>query len=46
MGSGAMKSAQWLEWEGDWYYLTETGRMAVDTEVGGYYLNADGAWEE
>ena len=45
-GSGAMKSAQWLEWEGDWYYLTETGRMAVDTEVGGYYLNADGAWEE
>ena len=43
-GSGAMKTAQWLEWKGDWYYLTESGRMAVDTTVGGYYVNASGVW--
>ena len=43
-GSGAMKTAQWLEWKGDWYYLTESGRMAVDTEIGGYYVNASGVW--
>ena len=45
-GSGAMKSAQWLEWKGNWYYLTESGKMAADTTVGGYYVNADGVWVE
>ena len=45
-GSGAMKAACWVEWKGEWYYLTETGKMAVDTDIGGYYVNAEGAWVE
>ena len=43
-GSGAMKTAQWVQWKGFWYYLTESGKMATDTEIGGYYVNADGVW--
>ncbi len=45
-GSGAMKSASWVQWKGYWYYLTETGRMAADTWVGDYYVDASGAWVE
>ena len=45
-GSGAMKAACWVEWKGEWYYLTETGKMAADTDIGGYYVNAEGAWVE
>ncbi|HIR60922.1 MAG TPA: choline-binding protein A, partial [Candidatus Faecivivens stercoravium] len=45
-GSGAMKAAQWVEWKGEWYYLTETGKMAADADIGGYYVNAEGAWVE
>ena len=45
-GSGAMKAASWLEWKGDWYYLTETGKMAADTDIGDYYVGASGAWAE
>ena len=30
-GDGAMKAAQWVEWKGEWYYLTESGKMAVST---------------
>ena len=45
-GSGAMKAAQWVEWKGAWYYLTETGKMAADTDIGGYYVNAEGVWVE
>ena len=43
-GDGAMKAAQWVEWKGEWYYLTESGKMAVSTEIGGYTVNADGVW--
>ena len=43
-GSGAMKSAQWLQWKGHWYYLTESGKMAVGTDIGGYYVDASGVW--
>ena len=43
-GSGAMKTAQWLEWKGDWYYLTESGQMAADTTIGGYYVDANGIY--
>ena len=43
-GDGAMKAAQWVEWKGEWYYLTESGKMAVSTEIGGYIVNADGVW--
>ena len=43
-GDGAMKAACWLQWKGAWYYLTETGRMAVNADIGGYYVNADGVW--
>ena len=43
-GSGAMKTAQWTQWKGEWYYLTETGRLAVDTPIGGYTVNAGGVW--
>ena len=45
-GSGAMKSASWVQWKGRWYYLTETGRMTADTWVGDYYVDASGAWVE
>ncbi len=45
-GSGAMKAASWVEWQGGWYYLTESGKMAVSTDVGGYYVGADGRWAE
>ena len=45
-GSGAMKAAQWVEWKGAWYYLTETGKMAADADIGGYYVNAEGVWVE
>ena len=41
-----MKAAQWVEWKGEWYYLTETGKMAADADIGGYYVNAEGAWVE
>ena len=43
-GDGAMKAAQWVEWKGEWYYLTESGRMAVSTDIGGYTVNAGGVW--
>ena len=43
-GDGAMKAAQWVEWKGEWYYLTESGKMAVSTDIGGYTVNADGVW--
>ncbi len=36
----------WLQIGNVWYYLTETGKMAVDTDIGGYYVNAEGAWVE
>ena len=37
-------AACWLGWKGDWYYLAETGKMAVDTDIGGYYVGPSGVW--
>ena len=34
----------WQEIDGSWYYFDADGRMARDTEIDGYYVNADGIW--
>ena len=44
-GDGAMKKAGWIQWDGNYYYLTASGRMAVNTTTpDGYYVNANGIW--
>ena len=46
-GDGAMKKAGWIQWDGNYYYLTASGRMAVNTTTpDGYYVNANGVWNE
>ena len=42
---GAMKTG-WQLVNHKWYYLRSSGRMAYNTWIGGYYVNADGAWVE
>ena len=42
---GAMKTG-WQLVNHKWYYLRSNGRMAYNTWIGGYYVNADGAWVE
>ena len=39
-----MKAACWLQWKGGWYYLTETGKMAVNADIGGYTVDGNGLW--
>ena len=40
-GDGAMKTG-WQQIDGNWYYFYDSGKMAVNTTVEGYTLNADG----
>lgn len=36
----------WCEIDGNWHYFyPETGEMAVNTEVQGFYVNLDGIWK-
>lgn len=42
--SGAMKASQWFEVSGKWYYVDGSGALAVNTTVGGYTVDANGAW--
>lgn len=43
-GSGAMLKG-WQQIGGVWYYFnTDNGAMACNTTIGGYKLNANGAW--
>lgn len=44
-GSGAMKTG-WQQIGGKWYYLNSNGVMVSNTTIDGYYIGADGSWEE
>lgn len=41
--SGAMKTG-WQLINGKWYYLYSDGKMAVNTKIGNYYIDRNGAW--
>ncbi|CUU49383.1 cell wall-binding protein [Clostridium beijerinckii] len=41
--NGYMKTG-WVKDKNNWYYLYDSGEMAKNTSVGGYEVNADGAW--
>lgn len=34
----------WQEIDGKWYYLYESGEMATNATIGGYYVNSNGEW--
>lgn len=34
----------WQHIRGNWYYLANDGKMAADTWIGSYYVNASGEW--
>lgn len=34
----------WQNIQGKWYFFNDTGYMAHDTYVDGYYLGSDGVW--
>lgn len=40
---GSMKTG-WQKVNSKWYYMYEDGRMAADTWIGEYYVNASGEW--
>lgn len=40
---GIMRTG-WQKIDGTWYYFYDSGSMAHDVWIGGYYLNSDGAW--
>lgn len=42
--SGWYPTKQWLQIDGSWYYFKDSGYMAVNEWVDGYYLGEDGAW--
>ena len=40
-----MAADQWVQWNGNWYYLNSDGSMAKDTVVTvGYRIGEDGVW--
>ena len=41
--SGAMVTG-WFQVNGKWYYAYGSGALAVNTTVGGYYVNYNGEW--
>ncbi|MFD0769845.1 hypothetical protein ACFQZ1_13610 [Bacillus sp. CGMCC 1.60114] len=41
--SGVMQTG-WVSTGGKWYYFYDSGEMAHDTYVNGYWLGSDGAW--
>ena len=41
--SGAMVTG-WFQVNGKWYYAYSSGAIAVNTTVGGYYVNYNGEW--
>ncbi len=43
---GANLCSGWEKIDGKWYYFKDTGVMAADETVEGYYVGADGAWQE
>ena len=43
---GANLCNGWEKIDGKWYYFKDTGVMAADETVEGYYVGTDGAWQE
>lgn len=41
--SGAMKTG-WLNDNGTWYYLNDSGVMVTDTVIDGCTINENGVW--
>lgn len=41
--NGDMKTG-WFQVNGNWYYAYDSGALAINTTVGGYYLNYNGEW--
>lgn len=44
MNSNGTMYIGWLQDGSNWFYLNSNGAMAYSTEIGGYYLGANGAW--
>lgn len=42
--SGIMQTGWFKDTDGKWYYLKSNGEMALNENVGGYYINANGVW--
>lgn len=40
---GSMKTG-WIQVKSSWYYLYQNGEMALNTNIDGYQIGADGAW--
>ena len=44
---GTYVTNAWKQVDGNWYYFDENSLMATDqTTPDGYYVNADGVWEQ
>ncbi|MBQ4521711.1 MAG: cellulase family glycosylhydrolase [Lachnospiraceae bacterium] len=41
--SGAMLNG-WQQIKGKWYYFYPSGKMAANTKIGSYFVNANGEW--
>ena len=41
--SGAMKSSQWFQVSGKYYYVNVSGELAVDTTIDGFQVDSNGA---
>lgn len=45
--NGVMQVNDWVQTDGKWYYCGADGAMLTNQEVpGGYWVNADGVWEQ
>ena len=42
--SGIMQTGWFKDTNGKWYFLKSDGSMALNENVGGYYINANGVW--
>lgn len=39
-----MKKNAWIQSNGNYYYMDESGAMLTDTWIGDYYVDANGVW--
>ena len=42
--TAAMKKDYWVRWKDKWYYMKSDGTMAINTYIGGYYVDSNGEW--
>lgn len=42
--SGVMQSNKWIQVSGKWYFVDPSGKLLTNTNVDGYYVNANGEW--